>query len=507
MRVPCILSRLKPALLVGCLAAATACTDAWASGFHSRPQVAFASFLGGSSAEGCEFTRGPDGSLYATCGTESPDLPRIGGLQSYQGLEDGYIAKLDPSGRRIIYATYLGSPGQDEIDHLAVDARGHLYVSGFAGAGFPTTPGAFDRTFNGASDCCDGLLGDAFVAKLSADGSRLLYSSFVGGSAADRTSTLALSPDGSVTITGFTGSSNFPTTQGAVRPAFGGGTATFEGVPVDAFAARLDPSGSRLVYSTYLGGSGDDVGNNVALDDDGNAYYTGFSESPDFPTTPGSLKPSYGTPAPVLNGYVTKLDRGGQLVWSTYLGGPARDSPWGIDVDARHDVYVSGSSIGEFPVTAGVAQPKFGGVRDWFVAKLDRSGSALHWATYLGGSDFDGLSPMLQVDRHGHADVVGATASTDFPTTHDAFQPANAGALDLGIAQFDRRGRLRFSSYFGGSGEDDNNGTAPTLDSRGNFYIGGVTNSTDLPVTRGAFQSTYGGGDIDSLLVQVALTR
>ena len=507
MRVHRILSRFLPALLIGCLAAAIACTSAWASGFGSRPQVAFASFLGGSSAEGCEFARGPDRSLYATCGTESPDLPQVGGIQSYQGLEDGYIAKLDPSGRRIIYATYLGSPGQDEIDDLAVDARGNLYVSGFAAAGFPTTPGAFDRTFNGHSDCCDGLFGDAFVAKLSADGSRLLYSTFVGGSAADRTNTLALGPDGSVAITGFTGSSDFPTTPGAVRSTFGGGTATYEDVPVDAFAARLDPTGSRLVYSTYLGGSGDDVGNGVALDDDGNTYYAGISESPDFPTTPGSLKPSYGTPAPVLNGYVTKLDRWGRLVWSTYLGGPVRDSASGIDVDARHDVYISGSTIGEFPVTAGVAQTTFGGVRDWFVAKLDRSGSALHWATYLGGSDFDGRSPTLQVDRHGHADVVGATASTDFPTTRDAFQPANAGALDLGIVQLDRRGGLRFSSYFGGSGEDDSVGTAPALDRHGNFYIGGVTSSTDLPVTRGAIQPSYGGGDIDGLLIQVALRR
>ncbi|HEX6020462.1 MAG TPA: SBBP repeat-containing protein, partial [Solirubrobacter sp.] len=438
MRVHRILSHILPALLVGCLAAAATCSNAWASSFHRGPQIAFASFLGGSSAEGCEFTRGPDGSLYATCGTESPDLPRVGGLQSYQGLEDGYIAKLDPTGQRIVYATYLGGPGQDEIDDLAVDARGHLYISGFAAAGFPTTPGAFDRTFNGASDCCDGLFGDAFVAKLSADGSRLLYSTFVGGSAAESTSTLALGPDGSVAITGFTGSSDFPTTRGAVRSAFGGGTATYEEVPVDAFAAKLDPTGSRLVYSTYLGGAGDDVGKGVALDDDGSAYLTGFSESPEFPTTPGALKPAYGTPAPVLNGYVTKLDRRGRLVWSTYLGGPARDSAWGIDVDARHDVYVSGSTIGEFPVTAGVAQERFGGVRDWFVAKLDRSGSALHWATYLGGSDFEGFAPTLQVDRHGKAAVVGPTESTDFPTTRDAFQPAHAGAVDLGIVQLDR---------------------------------------------------------------------
>src|SRR4029079_12100888 len=103
---------------------------------------------------------GLDGALYVACGTGSPNLPRVGGFQSYQGLEDGYIAKLDRSRRRIVWSTYLGSPGEDEIDSVAVDARGHVFVTGFAGAGFPTTPDAFDTTFNGLGECCDGLFGD-----------------------------------------------------------------------------------------------------------------------------------------------------------------------------------------------------------------------------------------------------------------------------------------------------------------------------------------------------------
>jgi hypothetical protein len=349
-----------------------------AYGHSPDPRVAYASFWGGSGAEGREPTVGRDGSIYVTWGTDSPNLPRIGrGSRPYQGQEDGYIAKLDRTGTRIIYATYLGSPGNDEIDSAAVDASGHLYVTGFATDGFPTTPGALDPTFNGAADCCDGLVGDAFIAKLSTDGSRLLYSAFLGGSGADRTSTLALGRDGSVTVSGFTGSANFPTTNSALQSTFSGGSATFEEVPVDAFAAKLNPSGSRLVYSTFSGGSGDDVGNGVVLDHGGNAYYTGLSNSPDFPTTPGTLKPAYGTPPPELNGFVTKLSAAGRMIWSTHLGGPNRDSARGIDVDAHHDVYVSGSTIGGFPVTAGAAQATFGGVRDWFVAKLDRSGASL----------------------------------------------------------------------------------------------------------------------------------
>src|SRR4051794_18066949 len=142
------------------------------------PAVAYASYWGGSGGEGCEPTPGADGSLYVTCGTDSPNLPQVGAIQSHQGQGDGYVAKLDPSGKHIVYATYLGSPqGEDQIQAAAVDARGHLYVSGFAANGFPTTRGAYDTSFNGA--------GDAFVAELSADGSRLLYSTFIGGSSTE----------------------------------------------------------------------------------------------------------------------------------------------------------------------------------------------------------------------------------------------------------------------------------------------------------------------------------
>jgi hypothetical protein len=472
----------------------------------AAPNVAYASYWGGSGGEGCETTPGADGSLYVTCGTESPNLPRVGAIQSYQGQEDGYVAKLDRSGKHIVYATYLGSPGQDEIDSAAVDAQGNLYISGFAANGFPTTRGAYDTTLNGGADCCGGLLGDAFVAKLSADGSRLLYSTFVGGSSAEQAPALALNHNGSVVIVGKTGSADFPTTAGAVGSTFQGGTGMFEDVPADAFAAKLSPSGSRLVYSTYLGGSADDVGNGVALDHAGNAYYAGFTASPEFPTTPGALKTSL-EPGTTLNGFVTKLDRAGRLKWSTYLGGNRRDSAWGIGVDSSRHVYVSGSTIGAFPVTASAAQPAFGGVRDWFVTRLDRSGSSLDWATYLGGSDFDGLSPTLRVDQRGHADVVGPTVSTDFPTTQNAFQPANAGGFDLGVVQLDRHGHLLFSSYLGGSSDEDNGASAPGLDKRGNFYVGGVTSSTDFPVTPGAIQPTYGGGDIDGLIAKVTLTR
>ena len=205
---------------------------------------------------------------------------------------------------------------------------------------------------------------------------------------------------------------------------------------------------------------------------------------------------------------MTKLDHGGRLVWSTFLGGDLRDRGSSIGVGPGGDVFLSGSTRGDFPVTPGAAQGVFGGARDWFVARLDRSGSAVDWSTYLGGSDLDGdIDTGLAVDAHRHVDVIGMTASTDFPTTPDAIQHANAGVVDIAIAQLDRNGRLLFASYLGGSGIDDTTGGAPALDRQGHVYFGGITTSTDFPVTSAAVQPAYGGGDIDAFLVKLDLGR
>jgi hypothetical protein len=470
------------------------------------PKLAYASYWGGSAGEGCVTAPGADASVYVACGTDSPDLPQVG-THPPVGQEDLYVAKLDRTATHILYATYLGSPGGDDPGSVAVDGKGHAYLSGFAGDGFPTTIRAYDRTFNGGglppdSDC-PGCVGDAFVARLSRDGSRLDYSTYIGGSGAEKINMLALDRDRSVVITGFTGSADFPTTRRAVQRTFGGGTAGFEDVPADAFAVKLNPRGSRLVYSTYLASPGDDVGNDVAIDGAGSAYLTGFAESPGFPTTAGVLKTSLAS-GTLRNGYVTKLNRRGRLVWSTYLGGDIGDFGSGIDVGRHGDVYVSGSTRGTFPVTPGAAQPRFGGgFRDWFVGKLDPSGSSLEWATYLGGSDLEDSGDGVRVDHNGNAAIVGTTNSTDFPTTPDAFQPANAGGFDGAVIQLDPNGHVVFSSYLGGSGDEGLGG--PTLDHHGNLYAGSVTSSKDFPVTVDAIQPSFGGGDIDGAIVKVAL--
>ena len=463
------------------------------------PNVAYASYWGGSGGEGCEPTPGADGSLYVTCGTDSPNLPRVGAIQSYQGQGDGYVAKLDPTGKHIVYATYLGSPqGEDQIQAAAVDARGHLYISGFAANGFPTTPGAYDTTFNGT--------GDAFVAELSADGSRLLYSTFIGGSSTESAGALALNHDGTVTITGGTGSADFPTTAGAVESTFHGGTGTILDVPSDAFAAKLNPSGSRLVYSTYLGGSGDDSGAGVTVDGAGNAYYAGFTGSPEFPTTRGALKTSL-EPGTVLNGFVTKLDPAGRLKWSTYLGGHGRDSAWGIGLDSRRNVYVSGSGLGGFPVTAGAAQGTSGvsatGLSRSSTPRAHRWNGRRTWAVAVP----TGCPPCCASTRGDTWMSWGRLPRLTSRQRPTHSNPPTPAASTSGSSSSTATGACVFSSYLGGSGDEDNGAAAPGLDQQGNIYVSGVTSSTDFPVTPGAIQPTYGGGDIDGPLAKVTLPR
>ena len=203
---------------------------------------------------------------------------------------------------------------------------------------------------------------------------------------------------------------------------------------------------------------------------------------------------------------MTKLDPAGRLKWSTYLGGDGLDSASGIGVDSSCHVYVSGTTIGGFPVTAGAVQETKGGGHDGLVAKLDRSGSSLDWATYLGGSGFDQFSPTLRVDQWGHADVVGPTESTDFPTTPNAFQPANAGGLDLAIVQLDRNGRLLFSSI-SAAAATMTTGFSSRPRQAGQLLRQRGDQLDRLPGHSRRDPADLGGGDIDGLLAKVTLPR
>ena len=272
----------------------------------------------------------------------------------YGGGGDGFVTKLNPTGTALVYSTFLGGSGFDICLEIGIDSAGNAYVTGLAPPGFPVTPGAFQTTFNGAVD--------VFVTKLNSTGSALVYSTFLGGSGSEFGNGIAVNSAGNAYVTGLTDSANFPTTPGAVQSEKAAGQ--------DAFVTELNAAGNALVYSTYLGGDGDDIGHNIAVDTEGNASVGGLTGSTDFPTTADAIQSEYGGSN---DGFTTRLNADGTgLVFSTYLGGVNGDGAFAIWVDAAGSIYLTGStSSADFPTTPGAFQTVFGGgFSDGFITKI-----------------------------------------------------------------------------------------------------------------------------------------
>src|SRR5260221_455384 len=335
----------------------------------------------------------------------------------------------------------------------------------------------------------------------------LSYSTYLGGSGREKGLAIAVDRYGNAYVTGLVSSTDFPTTSGAYQTNFGGGTGLGGGQGFDAFVTKLDPTGSALIYSTYLGGGDDDQGMGIAVDTDGNAYVTGSTLSANFPTTAGAFQPTYGG---VTDAFVTKLNpTGSALVYSTYLGGSEVDFGTGIAVDVDGNAYVTGfTASADFPVTPG-PQPLYGGGFDAFVTKLHATGSVLVYSTYLGGSGED-RGHGIAVDSAGNAYVTGQTASINFPTTAAAFQTTFGGGSatfgDAFMTKLNATGlALDYSSFLGGSADDV--GTGIAVDAVGNAYVTGHTGSDNFPTTTGAFQPTGGGlingsGNFDAFIAK-----
>src|SRR5437588_2630085 len=325
----------------------------------------------------------------------------------------------------------------------------------------------------------------------------LVYSTYLEGSANDYGYGIAVDGSGNAYVTGYTISTNFPTTAGAFQTTPSGNN--------DAFVAKINPSGSALVYSTYLGGNANDNGYGIAVDGSGNAYVTGSTTSPDFPTTAGAFQPDYGGApnggAP-QDAFVTKINPSGSaLVYSTYLGGNIADYGTGIAVDAQGSAYVTGNtdSFSDFPRTAGAVQPAYGnGGTDAFVTKLNPTGTALAYSTFIAGTVAN-HGTGIAVDAQGSAYVTGYTFSSDFPTTPGAFQTAKRGNSSTFVTKFNPAGTaLVYSTFLGGNGGDGNISTSDvgngiTVDGSGSAYVTGSTASPDFPTTAGAVQPTFGG--------------
>ncbi len=450
--------------------------------------------------------------------------------------EDGNIGfdigRYDHSRRLIIdpvlnYATFLGASGDELARAIGVDGAGNVYVAGSSSSrNLAVTPGVVQTAY--AGETFDDWTGDVFVAKYTTTG-ELAYLTYLGGNADDVALSLKADAAGSVYLTGYTNSNNFPVTSGVPQSGFGGrgGNGCF---PLgDAFVAKLNPSGSQLIYSTFLGGSQDDAGTAITIDPDGNAYVAGLTRSANFPTTMGAFHTSFqgaggqpGIPycngAPKLNtgdAFVAKLNpSGSEWIFSTFLGGTFDDGAYAIAVDAGANVYVAGGTVStNFPTTIGVISRAFHGTDlqnefghiggDAFVTKLSPAGSALVYSTLLGGIGDEVVSGIV-VDGSGSAYVTGLTTSSDFPTTAMAVQRVYAGYINLPflietllgdgfVSRLNPDGTaLLYSTFLGGSANDYLHGIA--VDSGGLIYVVGGAESTDFPVTSGAAQSSNKGG-------------
>jgi beta-propeller repeat-containing protein len=466
------------------------------------PTLSYSTYLGGSNFDvGSGIAVDASGNAYVTGYTLSTDFPTTPGAfqtaHASGGSYNAFVTKLNPAGSApLVYSTYLGGSVNDAGHRIAVDAAGNAYVTGYTrSTDFPTTPGAFQTTFQGGFD-------DAFVTKLNSTGSAPpVYSTYLGGNDQDEGLGIAVDAAGNAYVTGTTRSTNFPTTPGAFQATPGGNGND------DAFVTKLNPTGSApLVYSTYLGGSGVDGGYGIAVDAAGNAYVTGFTSSTDFPTTPGAFQTA--NQGIVGNAFVTKLNPTGSapLVYSTYLGGGSDDQGLGIAVDAAGNAYVTGDTQStNFPTTPGAFQSAFAGLlTDAFVTKLNPTGSApLVYSTYLGGNMSD-VGAGIAVDAAHNAYVFGYTHSTNFPTTPGAIQSANQGGYDAFVTALNPLGTapLVYSTYLGGSNDDF--GFGGTVDTLGNAYITGDSESTNFPTTPGAFQTAHAGGLRDAFVAKIA---
>jgi len=276
---------------------------------------------------------------------------------------------------------------------------------------------------------------------------------------------------------------------------FGGGYS-------DAFVSKINPTGSAFIYSTYLGGSGDDQGLGIAVDSAGSAYVTGNTSSTNFPT----MNPLQAALDGSGDVFVTKLNpTGSALVYSTYLGGSGADGGSGIAVDSAGNTYVLGTTTStDFPTTPGAFQPTFGGFEDIFVSKINPTGSALVYSTYLGGSSGDVAGRGIAVDSASNAYVAGATGSRDFPTTPGAIRNKCLDFCKTGdaiLSKLNAAGSaLVYSTYLGGSGQDFGASIAVDGFGTGNAYATGYTDA-GFP-TKNPLQGANAGG-LDAVVVKI----
>lgn len=391
------------------------------------------------------------------------------------------MARYDPTRPLVIdpvlvYSTFLAGNESDWGEAVAADQDGNAYLAGITvSTDYPTTAGVQQPAHGGYMDTC--------VTKLAPNGSKIIYSTYLGGKtkADDKAYGLALDAAGNVYLTGGTLSDDFPTTANAFqrKKDFG----------ADAFVAKLNPTGSALLYSTYLGGDAFDEAKGIAVDGSGNAWVAGETQSKSFPVVRAVQWSHAGGQR---DAFVAKLNStGSALLFSSYLGGGSEDYAEDIAVDTAGNAYLTGITYSaRFPTTPNALRTTLSGVADAFAAALKADGSSLIYSTYLGGSS-DDWGKGIAVDASGHAYLTGETHSNDFPTTAQALKPvAKESDWDAYVVKLNPTGsELVYSTYLGGAGDGStDDGRAIAVDALGFAYVTGKTTAKDFPTTQDAWQ-------------------
>jgi hypothetical protein len=459
------------------------------------PALSYSTYLGGTGTDGA-FGVAIDsaGNCYVTGFTSSTNFHTKNPYQKKNGGGiDTFVTKMNPTGTALVYSTYVGGSGTEYPFAIAVDSTGAAYEVGNTGStNFPvTTATAFQSTCPSCS-----LYPAVFITKLMPSGAALAYSTFLGGTGDNRAFGVTLDSSNNVYVVGWTTSTDFPVSANAFQSSY------VPGAVSNVFVTELNPAAAGdagLVYSTYLGGSVQDVGFGIALDSNNNTYVTGYTYSTDFPVTTDAFQTKTTT-----NGaaFVTKLNPAANgaagLVYSTYLGGTTGTSAGNsIKTDSNGAAYVTGyTCASDFPVTQGVFQSKFGGDctaagGDAFITKLDPVGATLAFSSYLGGSG-DDVGFSIGLDSLNNSYIIGRSSSVNFPVTKGAFQTKTAGGYDTIYSIISPTGTsLLYSTYLGGNAVDV--AFVMAVDPAGNSYVIGRTYSTNFPVTPGAFQATLRG--------------
>jgi hypothetical protein len=447
-------------------------------------------------------TTDSSGNVYVsgtTCAANFPVTPGGAGAVddgTDQACHDAFVTKIHPSGSSLLYSTVIGGSSRDGAARLALDSTGAAFITGLTQSdNFPTTANAYDRTFSGGM-CFLTTCPDAFVAKLSPDGSQLVYSTYLGGSNIDLGVGIAVNTAGNAFVTGVTFSADFPTMGNVIQDTFGGDH--------DAVITALSADGSALLFSTYFGGNDGDTGMGIALDGSGNVYVAGGSGSSNFQVTVGS-----GT-ALVDDVFVMKISGSGDLQYSRLLGGANRDFATNVVVDSSGAAYLVGSTnSGDFPVTNGALQTSYGGgstrcfaltidCGDAFIAKLDRS-AAVVWSTFLGG-EYDDGALSIALDGTNSLWITGDTNSTGdadprFPLTIDTY--ATSGTTLVSNISADGS-QLLFSTLLNPGSEGI--GTGITVDSAGNVY---ATGQAGVPATTAGVYSISSTDPVTGYVVKL----